>query len=213
MDKMVYAFLLLLAYLVGSIPFGLLLGKAVGKDVRLEGSGNIGANNVHRLLGKKMGVLTLLADIGKAILPMIFARWLLNFLTTGNGAPEVWVALCGASAFLGHLFPIYLKFRGGKGVATALGVFLFLEPWSVLLSLGFFLAVLLVWGYVSLGSLIAAALLPVWIWLLSGSVFYTWLAIFIATCIWIKHSSNIARLLKGQEKSWKNRGDSPSITQ
>lgn len=203
MDKIVYAVLLLLAYLVGSIPFGLLLGKAMGKDVRQEGSGNIGATNVSRLLGKKMGLLTLLADTGKAILPMIFARWLLDLFTTGS--PEVWIALCGTSAFLGHLFPIYLNFRGGKGVATAMGIFLFLEPWSVLFSLGFFLIVVLIWGYVSLGSLVAAALIPVWIWLLSGSVFYTCLAIFIAACIWLKHHSNIARLLKGEEKSWKNK--------
>ena len=194
--------ILLFGYLVGSIPFGLLLGRAVGKDVRQEGSGNIGATNVSRLLGKKLGLLTLVADTGKAIVPMLLARWFLN-VSQVSASIDLWVVLTGASAFLGHLFPIYLKFKGGKGVATALGVFLLVEPWTVLISLGIFAGVVSTSGYVSLGSITAAALLPIWVWLIGHSTLNTALALFAALFIWIKHYSNIVRLMKGGEKSWK----------
>jgi len=196
--------LLVCAYLIGSIPFGLLLGKAMGVDVRQAGSGNIGATNVHRLLGKKLGVLTLLGDTVKAIAPMLFARW----LVTGDADPaagDLWVGLTGVCAFLGHLFPIYLQFKGGKGVATALGVFLVLEPWAALISLVLFVSVVLWSGYVSLGSLVAAAFMPFWIWLLGGSVQYVALALFVGVFIWLKHRDNLTRLLTGEEKSWKKK--------
>jgi glycerol-3-phosphate acyltransferase PlsY len=196
--------LLVVAYLVGSIPFGLLLGKLMGVDVRRAGSGNIGATNVHRLLGRKLGIFTLLADTLKAIVPMLLARWVLSNSAV-SASVDLWVALCGASAFLGHLFPVYLKFRGGKGVATALGIFLLLEPWAALISLAVFIAVVLYWGYVSLGSLAAAACMPLWVWLLSGSSLYTSLALFIGLLIWLKHHTNIVRLLNGVEKSWKSK--------
>jgi glycerol-3-phosphate acyltransferase PlsY len=196
--------LLVVAYLVGSIPFGLLLGKLMGVDVRRAGSGNIGATNVHRLLGRKLGVFTLLADTLKAIVPMLLARWVISD-TAASASVDLWVALCGASAFLGHLFPVYLKFRGGKGVATALGIFLLLEPVAVLISLVIFISVVLYWGYVSLGSLAAAACMPLWVWLLSGSSLYTSLALFIGLLIWLKHHTNIVRLLNGEEKSWKKK--------
>ena len=196
--------LLIGAYLIGSIPFGLLLGKAMGVDVRQAGSGNIGATNVHRLLGRKLGIFTLVADSAKAIVPMLLARW----LVTGHGGPataDLWVGLSGACAFLGHLFPIYLRFKGGKGVATALGVFLVLEPWAALISLVLFVAVVFWSGYVSLGSLAAAAFMPFCIWLLGGSVQYVALALFVGIFIWLKHRDNLARLLRGEEKSWKNK--------
>jgi glycerol-3-phosphate acyltransferase PlsY len=196
--------LLVVAYLVGSIPFGLLLGRLMGVDVRRAGSGNIGATNVHRLLGRKLGIFTLLADTLKAIVPMLLARWVISN-TAVSASVDLWVVLCGASAFLGHLFPVYLKFRGGKGVATALGIFLLLEPWAVLISLALFIFVVLYWGYVSLGSLVAAACMPLWVWLLSGSSLYTSLALFIGLLIWLKHHTNIVRLLNGEEKSWKSK--------
>ena len=196
--------LLICAYLIGSIPFGLLIGKTMGVDVRQAGSGNIGATNVHRLLGKKLGIFTLLADVAKAIVPMLFVRW----FVAGHADPaagDLWVALTGAGAFLGHLFPIYLQFRGGKGVATALGIFLVLEPWAVLFSLALFVLVVLWGGYVSLGSLMAAAFMPLWIWLLGGPALYIYLALFVGAFIWIKHHDNLGRLLRGEEKSWKNK--------
>jgi glycerol-3-phosphate acyltransferase PlsY len=153
-------------------------------------------------LGKKLGLLTLVADTGKAIIPMLLTRWCLHTFPLPVSI-DVWVALSGASAFLGHLYPIYLKFKGGKGVATALGVFLLLEPWAVLISLGIFAGVVSASGYVSLGSITAAALIPIWVWLFGHSALNTALALFIALFIWIKHYSNIVRLIKGEEKSWK----------
>jgi acyl phosphate:glycerol-3-phosphate acyltransferase len=190
--------LVLGAYLLGSVPFGLLLGKKAGKDIRLAGSGNIGATNVTRLLGRKMGLLTLVLDAGKAILPMFAASWLF-----AGPDRELGVALCGGAAFLGHVYPVYLQFRGGKGVATALGVFLYLEPLAALAAMAIFITVTLNWGYVSLGSLTAALLLPGLVWLLSASVVNTLLAVIVAILIWLKHCDNIGRLSQGKEKSWR----------
>jgi acyl phosphate:glycerol-3-phosphate acyltransferase len=191
--------LVLGAYLLGSVPFGLLLGKTTGRDIRLAGSGNIGATNVTRLLGRKMGLLTLLLDAGKAVLPMLAASWLL-----AGPERELGVAFCGGAAFLGHLYPVYLQFRGGKGVATALGVFLYLEPLAALAAMAVFIIVTLNWGFVSLGSLTAALLLPGLVWLLSVSMIDTLLAVMVAVLIWLKHRENIVRLSQGKEKSWRH---------
>ncbi|MEJ2031859.1 MAG: glycerol-3-phosphate 1-O-acyltransferase PlsY [Deltaproteobacteria bacterium] len=191
--------LVLAAYLIGSIPFGLLLGKVAGMDVRREGSGNIGATNVTRLAGKKLGVLTLLLDAGKALAPVLAASWLL----AGRPDRDLWVTLCAAAAFLGHLYPVYLGFRGGKGVATALGIFLYLEPLAALGATVIFIGVVYNWGYVSLGSLTAALLLPGLIWLISASMSHALLAAVIAVFIWLKHRENIVRLMHQEEKSWR----------
>lgn len=194
-------FLVFGAYLLGSVPFGLLLGKAAGIDVRRGGSGNIGATNVSRLAGKKLGALTLLLDAGKALVPVVAAAWLL----AGRPDRELWVALCGGAAFLGHCYPVYLRFRGGKGVATGLGIFLYLEPAAALASAAIFTGVVYNWGYVSLGSLTAALLLPGLIWLISASVSHGLLAVFVAALIWLKHRDNIVRLTRGEEKSWRKK--------
>lgn len=195
-----------IAYLIGSIPFGLVFGKCIGVDVRNSGSGNIGATNVNRLLGKKMGALTLLADSLKAVLPMLITSWGL----AGHADRELWVAVSGGAAFLGHLYPIYLKFHGGKGVATALGVFLFLAPSAVLMAVAVFVLVVWGWGYVSLGSIMAAAILPLSLWLLHSSALYIWLAVFVAVLIWIKHKDNIVRLMRHEENSVRNKQKVPS---
>ena len=204
---MVYLFVII-SYLIGSIPTGLVLAKVTRKeDIRRSGSGNIGATNVTRLLGKKLGVLTLLGDVLKAVLPMLAAHW--YFVKSGRpvspGEVDAVVSLCGGAAFLGHLFPIYLNFRGGKGVATALGVFLVLEPLAVLISIFLFVAVVYFSGFVSAGSLLVSALMTVWIWLLGGSPNHVFLAFFIGVLIWFKHAENIRRLLEGAEKSWKKK--------
>ena len=120
------------------------------------------------------------------------------------------VSLCGGAAFIGHLFPLYLNFRGGKGVATALGVFIVLEPLAVLISLFLFMAVVYFSGFVSAGSLLVSALLTLWIWLLGGSPYHVFLAFFIGVLIWFKHADNIRRLLAGAEKSWKKKQDKES---
>ncbi|MBU4263953.1 MAG: glycerol-3-phosphate 1-O-acyltransferase PlsY [Proteobacteria bacterium] len=193
-------FLIIISYLVGSIPFGLLLGKLAGIDVRRDGSGNIGATNVSRLLGKKIGAVTLLLDAGKGLLPMA-AAGALQF-------EQHIVMLCGAAAFIGHLFPLYLRFRGGKGVATALGIFLYLSPLALLICATAFFAAVFLSGFVSLGSLMAAALMPVVVFFHQGSSSCFYLAVFVSLLIWIKHRSNIIRLMHGEEKSWKKKKES-----
>lgn len=193
--------LVIAGYLIGSIPFGLVLGKCLGVDVRAAGSGNIGATNVNRLLGKKMGAITLLADAGKAVLPMLAATKYLG----GESNAELWVAATGGAAFLGHLYPLYLNFKGGKGVATALGIFFYVQPLALALCIGVFVVVVRRWGYVSLGSLIAAALMPALVYLLEGPGHPAYLAALIAALIWLKHAENIKRLLNKQENSIKKK--------
>ncbi|MCF6290111.1 MAG: glycerol-3-phosphate 1-O-acyltransferase PlsY [Desulfobacterales bacterium] len=192
--------LLICAYLLGSVPFGLLFARSAGIDVRKSGSGNIGATNVGRLLGRKLGVLTLLADCGKGALPPLAAGWLLRDFAN----LELWLVLSGAAAFVGHLFPVYLRFKGGKGVATALGVFLVLCPWAVAIAVLIFAGAVLISGYVSVGSLMAAGLMPVTVWSLDGSLPRVGLAMFMALLIWLRHMDNIDRLFKGKEKSFRD---------
>ena len=193
--------LVIAGYLFGAIPFGLVFGKMVGIDVRSAGSGNIGATNVNRLLGKKLGALTLAADALKAYLPMLLACWIL----TDKSERDLWVALVGGAAFLGHIFPAYLGFKGGKGVATALGVFLYLQPVAVLVPIAVFVAVVYVSGYVSLGSLTASAAMPVLLLFMTGLNYFFWLAAFVAALVWLKHRDNISRLIRGEENSFKKK--------
>lgn len=192
---------ILLSYLVGAIPFGLLFSRAVGKDVREEGSGNIGATNVNRVLGKKLAILTLFCDVTKGFLPVLVASLMLPM----DENWELFVGLCGVAAVLGHMFPIYLGFKGGKGVATAVGVFLFFSPWAIALALAIFIAVVAGSGFVSAGSLAASGLIPFLLVLFGGSSTTFICAAVISVLIWLKHSSNIARLRNGEEKSWKTR--------
>jgi len=190
-------FFILASYLLGAVPFGLLFGKLVGTDVRHSGSKNIGATNVSRLLGKKLGAATLLCDAGKGFVPMLCAG--------AMGADGNLVLLCGGSAFLGHLYPVYLGFKGGKGVATALGVFIYLNPLAVLVGVGIFVASVALSGFVSLGSLLTTALMPVILLVLHGFDGQILLAVFIALLVWVKHKENIVRLVNHQEKSWKKK--------
>jgi acyl phosphate:glycerol-3-phosphate acyltransferase len=189
------------SYLLGAIPFGLLISKAVGIDVRQEGSRNIGATNVTRILGKKLGLLTLVCDVVKGYLPIFLAdRYLPE-----SAAKMMIVNCCGVLAVIGHMFPLYLRFKGGKGVATGLGVFLFLSPAAVGISLLIFVAVVACTGFVSVGSLLVSALIPLWIWLFGGNVTTIISSAIIASLIWIKHWQNLGRLLRGEEKTWKKR--------
>lgn len=189
----------IIGYLLGSIPFGLVIGKLVGADVRNEGSKNIGATNVSRVLGKKLGFLTLVCDGLKSIVPMMLAA---KFLPESE-TKELMIAFTGVMAVVGHMFPVYLKFRGGKGVATGLGVFLYLSPAAIGISLLVFLASVALSGFVSVGSLLASGLIPLWLFILGASKTTIVAATCVAVLIWIKHHENIGRLLKGQEKSWK----------
>jgi glycerol-3-phosphate acyltransferase PlsY len=192
---------IIVSYLVGAIPFGLLLSRTSGVNIRTAGSGNIGATNVARLLGKKMGTITLLLDISKGFLPIYIASLILK----GDPNQDIITALCGAAAVIGHLYPIYLGFKGGKGVATGLGVFLFLAPPALLFSLVLFIIVVKISGFVSLGSLLASASIPFWLYLLDEPGWKLVLSGFIGIMIWWKHNANIKRLLSGTEKRWKKR--------
>jgi glycerol-3-phosphate acyltransferase PlsY len=192
---------ILLCYLIGAIPSGLLLSRGSGVDIRQAGSCNIGATNVARLLGKKLGIMTLVADLLKGLVPLLAASALLRQRPHG----ELAVAACGAATVLGHMFPLYLRFRGGKGVATALGVYLALAPLAALLALPIFLATEAWTGFVSLGSLLAVAALPLLLHLLGEPGWTIALGVVIALLIWFQHRGNIRRLLKGEEKSWKGK--------
>ena len=200
-------FLIIASYLIGAIPFGILLSRGRGIDVRSQGSCNIGATNVSRLLGKKLGVCTLLLDMAKGFLPMFAASRLLSGFPD-NEATLV-VALCGGAAILGHIFPVYLRFQGGKGVATALGVFLFLSPPAVLFSIFCFITTVFLSNYVSAGSLVGSAMILPALPLLGEPAWKLGLAFFVVSLIWIKHKENIIRLLRGAEKPWrkKKQGD------
>ncbi|MCL2790221.1 MAG: glycerol-3-phosphate 1-O-acyltransferase PlsY [Desulfobulbus sp.] len=189
------------SYLIGAIPFGLLLSRGSGIDIRTQGSRNIGATNVTRLLGKKIGVLTLCCDMLKGYLPMFVVSLLLR--TDPNH--DLVVALCGAATVLGHIFPVYLRFKGGKGVATALGAFLYLAPLATLGCLLIFAITVVLSGYVSLGSLLGSASILVMLLVLRVPVWKFWLAAGIVLLIWLKHHQNIKRLLSGTEKSWQKK--------
>jgi glycerol-3-phosphate acyltransferase PlsY len=190
--------LVVLGYFLGSIPFGYLLVRATGGgDIRFIGSGNIGATNVARASGWQVGVATLLLDAAKGYL----AVWLAGRFTGGNIRIMMYA---GLAAILGHIFPVWLKFEGGKGVATALGVFLAI-CWPALAAAVFlFLLVALFWRYVSLASISAAASLPLLVYLLYAPGHAPPTAVSVATLLGaviviVKHRDNIERLLAGTE--------------
>jgi len=197
----------LAGYLIGSIPFGYLIVRAAkGTDVRASGSGNIGATNVNRVAGAGAGVATLLLDIAKGYL----AVWLANRVTGGDIS---WMAITGLAAVVGHLFPVWLRFHGGKGVATALGVFVPLCWMAVAAAAVVWVVVVSIWRYVSLGSVVAAALLPVCTYLLYApgthhapplSVSYS--TAIVSILVIVKHRENIRRLLAGTENRLKAGG-------
>ena len=184
------------AYLVGSIPTGLLLAKGLGGvDIRETGSGNIGATNVYRTLGRKVGLLTLVGDCLKGLVPVLIAGLI--------GMSALWVSLIGLSAFLGHVYTIFLGFKGGKGVATALGVFLAVSPLSVLSALAVFSLVLYKWRYVSLASITAAAAMPSLLALIDGRPEIVGMSLLIAAMVIVKHMENIKRLKSGTESKFR----------
>src|SRR5262245_50794461 len=183
--------LVIFAYLLGSVPTGYILGSLAGVDVRKAGSGNVGATNVTRVVGKRYGIFTLVADIAKGFIPVVIA---LNLGLTSTAT-----AFVGIAAFLGHLYPLFLRFQGGKGVATALGVFLGLAPWATLVLMVIFVLVILTTRVVSLSSMVAAASAPIAFWLLSYSPTLIGTSFFIALMIVLRHRGNIQRLLSGTE--------------
>lgn len=192
-----------IAYLLGSIPFGYLLVLLFRKeDIRQSGSGNIGATNVMRSGSRWLGIFTLLLDLGKGFAAVEIVR----HLTTGAHAIDT-AAIGAVFAVVGHVFPIWLRGKGGKGVATALGVFLALAPLAAVSALGVFIVIVFLTRYVSLASILAAASFPVFVWLMTRvfGIHYGQGPIFIASTvlvpavILIKHEKNVQRLLRGTE--------------
>ncbi len=196
---------LVLAYLLGSIPFGFLIVKVTsGADIRETGSGGTGATNVTRKAGKGAGIVTLIFDALKGFAAVTVAR-----LLTGEEGTSWVVAGAGLLAVVGHCFPVWLKFKAGKGVATGLGVFLAIVPWAVMAAGIVFVVIVWRTRFISLGSVLAAAFVPLWVWL-----FHTWIEpishfapIVAALCassaiIIAKHHENIQRLMAGTENKF-----------
>ncbi len=181
----------LLAYLLGSIPFGVLLTRSRGVDLRKVGSGNIGATNVLRALGWKAALLTLLGDLIKGLVSVIIAK--------GAGVAEWAVVAAGTGAVIGHVFPVYLKFRGGKGVATSIGVLLGYHPPAGLLVIGIWIVMAYLFRYSSLSALVSFTLLPLFMALSGKTPEGLVLSLGILTLIIIKHRDNIRRLVEGKE--------------
>ncbi len=192
--------LLPLAYLLGSVPCGVILTRIFSDvDIRSAGSGNIGAYNVFRAAGKRLGLMTLGGDLLKGAIPVLVGVF---WLGVSDWQGEVLVSLIALSAFAGHLFPLFLGFKGGKGVATAAGCFLIISPIVFLVCVMVYVLVLCWWGYSSTGSLSAAAILPVAVWVATNSVPLTGCALIMAVIIFVRHADNIRRLLKGTENSF-----------
>jgi glycerol-3-phosphate acyltransferase PlsY len=201
------ALVLIAAYLLGSIPFGFLIVRAKeGTDVRESGSGGTGATNVSRRAGKLAGVVTLLLDALKGALAVLLARW----LATDDFGINWWVAGAAIIAVMGHCFPVWLGFRGGKGVATGVGVFLSLYPLAVACAAAIFILTVVMTRYVSLGSILSVAAFPVFVWLLSVYVkpVADLAPVMMAACIAgaliiLMHHANIIRLMRGTESKFK----------
>jgi len=199
---------IIVSYLLGSIPAAHIAGLSKGIDLRKHGSGNLGATNVIRVLGTKIGLLVFAFDMAKGAIPVaVFSRWLpAGAMIMGD--PTITGIACGVAAIVGHVRPIYLRFgKGGKGVATAAGVFLALAPIQTLLTLIIFAVVLLSSGYVSLGSLTGALMLPVLLVVTVGvrsSLFA--ISVVVAVFVFWTHRANIARLRRGEEHRFGKRG-------
>lgn len=211
------ATVIVIAYLLGSIPFGFLIVRASqGADVRETGSGGTGATNVSRLAGKRAGVITLLLDVLKGAAAVLIALWILGLLSREGQADSTvqsvywWVAAAAVATIVGHVYPVWLRFRGGKGVATGVGVFLVLAPIAVALAGIMFVMVVASTRYVSLGSVLAAAAIPFLMMLQSeyfrpmpGLAPLMVAAVASALLIIFAHRGNIRRLIEGTESRFK----------
>lgn len=186
--------ILLIDYLIGAIPFGYIVVKlTTGQDVRTSGSGNIGATNVLRTTGRGPGILTLFLDIVKGFL----AVWLMGYFTSDD---PLWTSAAALAVMAGHAFPVFLKFHGGKAVASFIGAFLYLEPVPLLAVLLVFVIVVAATRYISMGSIIAAGSFPLGVWLISHPPAPVWIAALVAGAfIVVRHRANIDRIRNGNE--------------
>ena len=198
MNNTLFILIMIAIYLIAAIPTGVVIARLMGgEDVRQKGSGNIGATNVYRVAGKLAGVLTLVGDTLKGFLPLLaFKTWLEPTPTQ--------LGIASAVAILGHCYPVYLKFKGGKGVATALGIFLVISPKAVFFALIVFILTVAITRYISLGSVLAALSAPFVILLLNHQQPVFLATLFIAALVIWRHNSNIRRLLDGTENRFKS---------
>lgn len=196
---------IVLSFLLGSIPFGLLVAKAKGVDIRQVGSGNIGATNVARALGKKAGIAVLFLDVAKGWIPAALAPLVspgLFGLESGHMGASFGI-LAGFAAILGHILSPFLNFRGGKGIATGLGMLLGIAPAVAAIALGGFILVVLITRYVSVASLFASlCMVGAGLWLMPGEVPYLIVFGLVACFVFVRHTDNIKRLAKGTEKKF-----------
>jgi glycerol-3-phosphate acyltransferase PlsY len=196
----IFTALFISAYLLASIPSGLLISQKVKKlDITKVGSGNIGATNVAREVGIRWGLITLLIDILKGFIPVVTAHYLLGSSPEIN---ETLKGVIGISALMGHQFPIYNRFKGGKGVATCLGVILAISPTSCLFSVIIFLISVSLWRYISLGSILAVITMPFWLYSMKHSIGVIFFSIIMSFLITFQHRANIQRLIQGTERKW-----------
>ncbi len=196
---MIWILCFLTSYLAGTVPFGTIIARKVaGLDITQKGSGNIGATNVARELGLKWGLLTLMLDLLKGFLPVLVFTLFMPDHASGQ-------AMVGLSALLGHQFSIFKRFKGGKGVATALGIYLALAPLSALMAIPFFILTVAVSDFVSLGSMLGASIMPILLALQGTSWHIIAASVVMAVLICIKHADNIQRLLRGEERHWRKR--------
>ncbi len=188
----------LIAYCLGAIPFGYLLVKLkTGADVRTAGSGNIGATNVMRTTGRGAGVLTLILDIAKGYV----AVWIAGRLTDGD---VLWMSVAAVAVMLGHAYPVFLGFKGGKAVASVVGAFLCLTPWALTAEIIIFVVIVVLTRHISMGSIVAAATLPLAVFMVARAPVPAVIAALVAGAFVIyRHSSNITRLRLGTESVFK----------
>ncbi len=200
-----YIFAIILSYLLGGIPFGYLIAVTKGIDIRTEGSGNIGATNVARVLGRKYGLIIFILDMLKGFVAVFFVPVLVSGTKFPTTPDNLLVILCGFCAVLGHAFPVYLRFRGGKAVATSFGVFVWLAPIPIAIAFGVWIVTVMVSRYVSLGSMLGTLVI---IWAIvyfvdspfGDNKYITFLATAVAILVIAKHKSNIQRIISGTEK-------------
>ncbi|EFK07896.1 acyl-phosphate glycerol 3-phosphate acyltransferase [delta proteobacterium NaphS2] len=192
------------AYVLGAVPFGKIIARIVAQiDITKQGSRNIGATNVARELGLKWGLLTLALDVSKGLVPvLVFSA---TYCKEGDIWGQIALAMVTLCPLLGHQFSVFMGFKGGKGVATALGVYLALSPISCLMGVLVFVLVVLKWDFISLGSMVSAGSIPIFLAFFQQPKPVVLASVILAVFIYLRHAENITRLVRGEERKWKQR--------